>query len=474
MVFSFIWPHVKLFLLHLAFFLPISPSARRNANYWLAFFGKWTLCDVLVMCALIGMFNIQAEMDVLKLWDELKPDFVHLCDGICAGNGTSPLGGANCTELCEEAEAALSTTLLNDATLPSSDLAFAVSMRGLTSMYLFCCAVVLSLSLGVAIEFLDDRQRAAAAAAAAASDGAAPLGFAPSVQAGLSDSGRGARFLSATAEAEFGGGEAAAPEWRPSAAAAAGGASGGGGVRGLWRRHERAAHTALVLLQLTLTVAAMCSPLFMRHVDGTLTAALKDRGFDFDGQVSMIQMGVLAGAAGGWDYLMATTYWSFCIVCPVVRPLSLLLLLHAPLGKWRPLLHRLSRYLSYFYAIEVMLLAVPLMHDSFGPMSQSLVNRNNLPLCDTLAALYPHVKKNAVGDPLCFSIEVNVDVGYWLAAAAVFVYLLSGFDGSPTHKFVHREIEPDDRAPPEWGRYARSIAKKCGPRRRGGAQRLRD
>ena len=183
MVFSFIWPHVKLFLLHLAFFLPISPSARRNANYWLAFFGKWTLCDVLVMCALIGMFNIQAEMDVLKLWDELKPDFVHLCDGICAGNGTSPLGGANCTELCEEAEAALSTTLLNDATLPSSDLAFAVSMRGLTSMYLFCCAVILSLSLGVAIEFLDDRQRAAAAAAAAASDGAAPLGFAPSVQA---------------------------------------------------------------------------------------------------------------------------------------------------------------------------------------------------------------------------------------------------------------------------------------------------
>ena len=102
------------------------------------------------------------------------------------------------------------------------------------------------------------------------------------------------------------------------------------------------------------------------------------------------------------------------------------------------------------------------MHDSFGPMSQSLVNRNNLPLCDT-AALYPHVKKNAVGGPLCFSIEVNVDVGYWLAAAAVFVYLL-GLDGSPTHKFVHREIEPDDRAPPEWG--ARGIARKCGPRRR--------
>ena len=220
MVFSFIWPHVKLFLLHLAFFLPISPSARRNANYWLAFFGKWTLCDVLVMCALIGMFNIQAEMDVLKLWDELKPDFVHLCDGICAGNGSRPLGGANCTELCEEAEAALSTTLLNDATLPSSDLAFAVSMRGLTSMYLFCCAVVLSLSLGVAIEFLDDRQRAAAAAAAAAAT-------AERAAAGVAYGGRAGAVIDVVARRRRRHAEAAGD----GRAEGAGGAGGGGAPR---------------------------------------------------------------------------------------------------------------------------------------------------------------------------------------------------------------------------------------------------
>jgi len=157
-VFSFIWPHVKarnsarlgatrrtsapsldgasprvqLFLLHLAFFLPLSPSARRNLNYWLAFFGKWTLTDVLVMCSLVGMFNIHAEMSILQLWEEVEDDFVGLCTSLCAGN-TSTLG-ANCTHLCEQAESALTTTLLNDGTLPSSDLAFAVSMRGLTSM----------------------------------------------------------------------------------------------------------------------------------------------------------------------------------------------------------------------------------------------------------------------------------------------------------------------------------------------------
>jgi hypothetical protein len=48
-VFSFIWPHLKLLLLHVFFYAPLTPLARRNGNYWLAFFGKWTLADVLVM-----------------------------------------------------------------------------------------------------------------------------------------------------------------------------------------------------------------------------------------------------------------------------------------------------------------------------------------------------------------------------------------------------------------------------------------
>ena len=47
--FSFIWPHVKLLLMHLLYYLPIGSSLRRNGNYWLAFWGKWSLTDALVM-----------------------------------------------------------------------------------------------------------------------------------------------------------------------------------------------------------------------------------------------------------------------------------------------------------------------------------------------------------------------------------------------------------------------------------------
>ena len=32
--FSFVWPHVKLFLMHVAFYLPLHSGVRRNTNYW--------------------------------------------------------------------------------------------------------------------------------------------------------------------------------------------------------------------------------------------------------------------------------------------------------------------------------------------------------------------------------------------------------------------------------------------------------
>ena len=36
---------------------------------------------------------------------------------------------------------------------------------------------------------------------------------------------------------------------------------------------------------------------------------LQAHGFDFGGEYSLVQLGLLAAQAGGWDYLMATTFW---------------------------------------------------------------------------------------------------------------------------------------------------------------------
>ena len=59
--FSFVWPHVKLALLHLFFYLPMTSKGRRNGNYWLAVFGKWSFTDVLVCATLVGVFKLTID-----------------------------------------------------------------------------------------------------------------------------------------------------------------------------------------------------------------------------------------------------------------------------------------------------------------------------------------------------------------------------------------------------------------------------
>ena len=49
---------------------------------------------------------------------------------------------------------------------------------------------------------------------------------------------------------------------------------------------------------------------------------------------------------------------------------------------------------------------------------------------------------------VCLQIDVNAGFGYWLDVAAVVVYVLSGCDGSPTHRFLHRYLYPLDEPPP--------------------------
>merc|ERR1711966_19511 len=57
-IFSFVWPHVKLLILHLHYYLPLTKKRRVNGMYWSAVFGKWSFADVLTMSALIGVFNL--------------------------------------------------------------------------------------------------------------------------------------------------------------------------------------------------------------------------------------------------------------------------------------------------------------------------------------------------------------------------------------------------------------------------------
>ena len=89
----------------------------------------------------------------------------------------------------------------------------------------------------------------------------------------------------------------------------------------------------------------------------------------------------------------------------------------------------------------MLLIAVPLINIAFGPMTASLLSDGNFPICAQLAELYPD-------EPSCFKINVVPSSGYNFTIAVVLIFCVCGFDGSPTHKYVHRKLFPGDNPPP--------------------------
>jgi hypothetical protein len=63
-LFSALWPHLKLLLLHIYFYRPVPSKPRRAALYWLDAIGKMSLADVCATCMIFLLLNIQASIQL--------------------------------------------------------------------------------------------------------------------------------------------------------------------------------------------------------------------------------------------------------------------------------------------------------------------------------------------------------------------------------------------------------------------------
>ena len=87
-----------------------------------------------------------------------------------------------------------------------------------------------------------------------------------------------------------------------------------------------------------------------------------------------------------------------------------------------------------------MIVGVPLLKMTIDPLTAALFTERGTPICGPLQTLYR--------EDVCFEIVIIPGSGYAFTCAAVAVFLLTGFDGSFTHKFMHRQLFPDDVPPP--------------------------
>lgn len=208
-------------------------------------------------------------------------------------------------------------------------------------------------------------------------------------------------------------------------------------------RLSAAAHVALVVVQLAAVIATFILPVFKRVIVGSMGEGIRViGGVDLDGEVTFLEIAGLAGRGGGLAYVAACTFVAFTLVTPVLRALSLLALLLLPLtpSSGRKL-YTFSRYAISYSAIDVMLLATPLIKLTVEPITSQFFRPSQFSVCRALERIFPDAEK-------CFEIALEFGSGYVCNIAAFLLLVLSGYEGSPTCKWAHRRLYPDDPRPP--------------------------
>merc|ERR1712137_469653 len=102
----------------------------------------------------------------------------------------------------------------------------------------------------------------------------------------------------------------------------------------------------------------------------------------------------------------------------------------------------ISRHASSFYAVELMVLAVPLLNLTFGPVSTKALDPKEFKPCGWIQN-----RTKTTGAP-CLQVSCELGNGYWMMFASFVLFVLTGYNGSIVHRMWHRKLYPHDRLPP--------------------------
>eukprot|EP00929_Paragymnodinium_shiwhaense_P010319 TRINITY_DN11491_c0_g1_i1.p1 TRINITY_DN11491_c0_g1~~TRINITY_DN11491_c0_g1_i1.p1 ORF type:complete len:608 (-),score=98.08 TRINITY_DN11491_c0_g1_i1:383-2206(-) len=454
---SFIWPHVKLGLLHWYFYRPMHAWKRREAYYWGALFGKWSFFDVVAMCALVGVFQVSVSMDYTNdegtgLLDFLMQSIGDICyEGKLFASSSCPADAPGIGQCCESeiqklwwglryGKRKLCDVLCNtiwhklnyaERHELEGQITGSVYVQGLAGMYSFCIAVVFSLVIGMVLDSLDQRYRRCGEAFWADELDHEARSIQP-VEAGLEvEAADGAEDDDDEEDSDLSNESDSDLE----------------GMSGVRRCLRATVPVVMLLVAIATLIAVLPLPIFTRRVSGTLpdTLSVLYPNITLDRTYSLPGLAEVTRENGG--NLLYVTFMMFVIVGAFVRLGSLLIGILIPVSEDGPsgslkLLASFSRHASAFYAVELMILAVPLLNLTFGPTSAKSLDPKDFKPCGWIQNA-----TNTTGRP-CMEVGVEMASGYWVMVASFVAFVLTGYNGSIIHVLWHRRMEPGDTLPP--------------------------
>ena len=331
-IFSLIWPHVKLILMHINLY----KNNSQRVNYWLSIFGKWSLTDVLVMCLIISIFNIDIELSILEIWNALSSKFIELCEGICTSMAEPTF---DCNSTCEYMDMLLNATVI-PSNIPYSNIKITMEMNTLVGMYSFSIAVILSI-------FIDNF--------------------------GLSSPSSPSKITKITKL------------------------------------------LSLLMLFMLLMLFILQVPILQRHVIGSLPTALEIFGTEItlDKSYNLIDVATNLGNGNYGNTFIELVYLFFIIVAPLLYTIIVL-------NSERR--HIIILALETFIAFELLILVVPMVSMTFGPMSALLLNSKTFPMCTIFDKLFPSKPSDY---NTCMMINVSISDAYYLIIVICVLFLIN-------------------------------------------------
>jgi len=414
MIFSGGWPHIKLLWLHLTWFVGRLGPGRTRTLQWLSTLGKWSLADVLVVCVMVGVLNLDWVVDPAAIKEGIISDLPAILQivesqydetGLCnkllklhcqdAKKAASIAKCKACITTVSEAytrpDWAQSTgkTLLNGVDTSGGGMA-TLRVVGMSGIYAFCGAVIISILLSVLVDIFDskaiheqriqqERERVM-------------LNNSSSPSASQQHLMR-----------PVGPNELAQPLLRPTS----------GVVRSSPLELESGIEDSLtsrrrrvplfscvffltVLSTLLVVLAAVNLDTMERKVFGAGPKMLHDiLGVNWQRNYSLYSLMWTTGAHGGWDYMLMGTFGLFCVIGPILR--SCLLLLVALLDRCRcPVssLASLVGFIGSFCSWEVFAIAI-VMVQMLMPSITNTIIRNQ-------------VCRKISDDGSCLQVEFNI------------------------------------------------------------------
>lgn len=433
-VFSGFWPHAKLLWLQATWFFRKQAAARTTTLQWLSTLGKWSLADVLVVCVMVGVLNLDWIVDpdaikegiitdlpaILQLV-ESQYDEVGLCNKLLklhcqnAKKAATRAKCSACTSVVTEAytrpDWAQSTgrSLLNGVDTSGGGMA-TLRVLGMRGIYVFCGAVIISILLSLMVDIFDhrakvelrtqqERERALAGGITqrphqehqsaseeeeeVASSSSSPINRTAEEQLQQpllgGDAGRAAEPL----ELDTGDYEASM----------------------LDRHHHRRRSSGplfsyryflSVLATILLVLAAVDWNTMERKVFGAGPQMLHDiLGVDWERNYSLRSLMWTAGAHGGWDYMLMGTFGLFCVLGPVLRAVLLLVVALLDRCRWpvEPVAN-LVNFIGSFCSWEVFAIAI-VMVQMLMPSITNTIIRNKV--CEKIS-----------DDGSCLQVEFNI------------------------------------------------------------------